>query len=248
MTIASFAMAIATLISCTNTDAKAFRTDEDDDTMYQVSTLQSLLNGGYDGSISVGELKRNGDIGVGTFDKIDGEMIVVDGIVYQARYDGSVNVADDGLTTPFANVTHFDKDTTITLQGATSMDHLTTQLNEAIKETGLNQIYVARMDIENCDSILVRSELPQHPPYHPLAEVLQTDQREFTYSNIGGTIVALYFPDFFDKQNSTGWHLHFISTDKKKGGHIFNIATSSTITVHFDATPYYKLYIPETHK
>lgn len=250
--IVSLIIAIVSLVSCGKNDNPSTNSgqaaDADaDETMYQVSTLQALLDGGYDGHITVGELRKHGDIGVGTFDKIDGEMIVVDGTVYQARYDGSVRVADDNLTVPFANVTHFDCDTTITLPKIASMDDLTAQLNAAIslpKQGGAGKVFALRMDIDNCESIHVRSELPQQKPYRPLAEVLKTDQREFTYTNIGGTIVALYFPDFFDKQNSTGWHMHFISADKQKGGHMFDITTSQSVTVHLDATPYYKLYMP----
>ena len=246
--IASLIAAILTLIACTrNNNGRSFPSKEQDEIMYQISTLQSLMNGGYDGHITVGELRKHGNIGVGTFDKIDGEMIVVDGTVYQARYDGSVRVADDNLTVPFANITHFDSDFTITLPKVTNMDDLADKLTEAISTYGLNKIYVMRMEIAQCDSILVRSELPQQKPYRPLMDVLQTDQREFTYTNIGGTIVALYFPDFFDKQNSTGWHCHFLSADKKKGGHMFDITTNQSVTVHIDATPYYKLYMPENN-
>lgn len=244
-------IAFVTFAACAdNTDGDTPPSGDDGETMYQVSTLQALLDGGYDGHITVGELKKHGDIGVGTFDKIDGEMIIVDGTVYQARYDGSVNVADDKLTVPFANITHLDEDFSVTLPKISSMDDLTAQLTEAINSPSLGegrggcQIYVARMEIAQCDEVFVRSELPQQKPYRPLAEVLKTDQREFTYTNIGGTIVALYFPDFFDKQNSTGWHLHFVSTDKTKGGHIFDITTSESVTVHIDATPYYNLYMP----
>ncbi|MBQ0074202.1 MAG: acetolactate decarboxylase [Prevotella sp.] len=255
--IVSLIIAIVSLVSCSKNDDDNEIDDETEnseyrETMYQVSTLQALLDGGYDGYITVGDLRKHGDIGVGTFDKIDGEMIVVDGTVYQARYDGSVRVADDYLTVPFANVTHFDNDTTITLPKVTSMEDLTAKLSTAIaNQNSLSStggagrvLYVARMDIADCKSIHVRSELPQQKPYRPLMEVLKTDQREFTYSHIGGTIVALYFPDFFDKQNSTGWHLHFISADKTKGGHVFDITTSDRVTVHLDATPYYKLYMP----
>lgn len=236
----SSVIATASLASCADSD-KAMRCD--DETMYQVSTLQSLLNGGYDGYVTVGELRKFGDTGVGTFDRIDGEMIVIDGTVYQARYDGGVCVADDKLTVPFANVTHFDKDVAVTLPKVAGMDELAALLTETIKDEGLDQIYVACMDVQ-CDSIFVRSELPQQKPYRPLGEVLLTDQREFKYRDIGGTIVALYFPDFFDKQNSTGWHLHFVSADRTKGGHVFDIATNGNITVNMDATPYFKLYMP----
>ena len=44
--------------------------------LYQVSLLQALSLGRYDGSVAIGELKRNGDSGLGTFDGLDGERII----------------------------------------------------------------------------------------------------------------------------------------------------------------------------
>lgn len=238
-------LVVTGLLSCTNgSKVETVTSESDNETMYQVATLQALLDGEYDGLITVNELRKHGDTGLGTFDKIDGEMIIVDGTVYQARYDGTVSVADDSLTVPFANITHFDSDITVPLKQVKSMEDLTEQITKAITPHGLNHIYAVRIDIPQCDSVLFRSELPQQKPYRPLAEVLQNDQREFSCQGIGGTIVALYFPDFFDKHNSPGWHCHFISDDKSKGGHMFNIAISKEVEAHVDATPYYNLYLP----
>ena len=226
------------------------QSQESDETMYQVSTLQSLLDGGYDGHITVQSLLTHGDIGVGTYDRIDGEMIVLDGTAYQARHDGSVQIAADETTVPFANVTHFDVDTIITLDKVKNMDEMADRLTNGLSRSSINSplalrsIYVARIDVRDCDSIRVRSELPQRPPYRPLELVMQTDQREYTYRNVSGTIVALYFPDHFAKQNSTGWHLHFISDDRTKGGHVMDIATSAESKASIDITSYYYLYMP----
>ena len=84
----------------------------DHDTLYQVSTIDALMQGVFDGVQPVGELKRHGDFGIGTFDALDGEMIVLDGVVYQAKADGRIYPVKDSATTPFATVTHFTKDRT----------------------------------------------------------------------------------------------------------------------------------------
>lgn len=214
------------------------------ESMYQVATLQSLMIGNYDGFISVGALRHYGDIGLGTFDAVDGEMIVLGGTVYQARYDGSVRIAHDTLGVPFATVTHFDADITLTLPRIDNMEHLMQQLTAVVNEHGKNLIYAVRINADNCDHVLVRSELPQSKPYRPLAEALATDQREFTYQNISGTIVAVYFPSFFTAQNTPGWHFHFISADRTKGGHMLNIQSSTPSLAQFDATLYYNMFMP----
>ena len=88
----------------------------DRETFFQVSLLQGLTLGDYHGSVSVKELKRKGDIGLGTFDGLDGEMIMLDGSVYKAKGDGTVELADDSETIPFCGITFFDDDESWTVE------------------------------------------------------------------------------------------------------------------------------------
>ena len=97
------------------TEMKSAQTENDRETIYQVALLQSLTQGYYDGIIKVSELKKHGDIGIGTFEGVNGEMIVLNGTVYQALGDGSVQEAADDETVPFSNVTFFDKDGSLEL-------------------------------------------------------------------------------------------------------------------------------------
>ena len=66
----------------------------------QVAIIDTLLGGMYDGSATVGQLKSWGDLGIGTMHQLDGEMLVVDGVVYQVKYDGAVNRPGDSETIP----------------------------------------------------------------------------------------------------------------------------------------------------
>ena len=74
------------------------------DVLYQVALIQSLVQGYYDGIITVGELKQHGDTGIGTFEGLNGEMIVLDGTVYQAVADGSITIPADEETVPSGSV------------------------------------------------------------------------------------------------------------------------------------------------
>jgi acetolactate decarboxylase len=75
--------------------------------VYQVSTISSLLAGGYDGDTSVAELLRHGGFGLGTFNGVDGEMMVLDGRVYRGTVDGHAHAVADSALTPFAVVVAF---------------------------------------------------------------------------------------------------------------------------------------------
>jgi acetolactate decarboxylase len=81
-----------------------------EDVLFQVSTLEALKEGIFDGTTTIGALLEHGDFGLGTFDRLDGAMVVLDGVVYQAVADGSIHVANDSAKTPFADVTSFQPD------------------------------------------------------------------------------------------------------------------------------------------
>ena len=194
------------------------------DRLFQVALLQSLMQGEYDGVITVYELKHYGDTGIGTFQGVNGELIALDGVVYRALWDGSVEVAPDDETVPFSNITYFDNDINAKNVNASSIQELKDFLTSIAEKHGKNQFYMAKVT-GLMPSITVRSELAQKQPYKHLDEALKTDQREFTYENIKGTVVALYCPKYMEGLNSSGWHLHFISEDGTKGGHVLEIST-----------------------
>ena len=216
-----FALVIMGLlaISAANAQNSLILNNNNDDSMYQVSLLQAFMHGEYDGVVKVGDLKKHGDIGLGTFEGVNGEMIVLDGVVYQAAADGSINVMKDDEKIPFATVTKFDEDGNITNITASNFDDLTGQLNKTIEEYGTNNMYVIKIkgDFSN---ITVRSVEKQEKPYKEFTDVAAVDQKVFNHTDQTGTLVAVYFPEYMNELNMHGWHLHFLSDDKTKGGHV----------------------------
>lgn len=213
------------------------------DEIYQVALLQSLTLGNYDGLISVKELKMHGDIGIGTFEGVNGEMIMLDGKVYQALYDGSVVEASDDETVPYATVEFMDSDIQADVV-VRNLDELKEQMNSLVKENGENQFYLIRID-GSCSNIDVRSELKQGKPYRPLDEALAEDQREFNYDSTEGTIVGIYFPAYMSGLNTPGWHFHFVSEDKKTGGHMLGV-TDFTGKLQMDQVSSFEMACPNT--
>src|SRR6516164_9523504 len=88
-------------------------------TLYQVSTATALVEGIYQGAV-----REHGDLGLGTFENLDGEMVVVDGQFFQVRSDGSVRECDDDVLSPFAVVTRFAPEAEVTLEGCPDLSHL----------------------------------------------------------------------------------------------------------------------------
>ena len=216
------------------------------DTLFQVSTLQALMQGYYYPVSTVGELKENGDFGIGCFEGVNGELIMVDGVVYQAIYDSSILVPDNNATIPYTTVTFFNADISTDFENISSIDVLKEQLNKIVNENGNNVFYFVRID-GTFDTLYYRSEYAQKEPYKTLAKAMETDQTFFNKENETGTIVGLYCPDFMDKLNSSGWHFHFITADKKNGGHLLN-ASAKNVSVQLDKKTTFKMILPEEEK
>lgn len=238
----SFSLLCLAMASC-NSNNKVQTNNNDSETIHQISLLQGLMLGDYYGSISVKELKQMGDTGIGTFDKLNGELIMTDGVVYRAKGDGGVEIVDDSELIPFANVTIFDNDENSDLNNVKDLDDLLTILNNKVNNYNSNQYCMAKIT-GTFTKMNVRSELAQKAPYKPLVDVLKTDQTFFDYENVEGTVVALYMPPYMNTINTTGWHLHFISKDKTKGGHLLNLEINKS-TLSLDYTSNFNMHLPD---
>lgn len=191
--------------------------------MYQVSTLQALILGYTRKVVTVKKLLENGDTGLGTFEGVDGEMIVTDGHCYCAANDGSAKEADPETGVPFASVTRMSEGRKIELENISNIEDLKTKLDVTIEENfGLNSMHVVRIS-GSFNRISARSEAAYKAHHVSLKEILQKSQKDFFFDNVEGTLVCVYYPDYMDGINAPGWHLHFISSDRKLGGHVFDV-------------------------
>jgi acetolactate decarboxylase len=188
------------------------------DSIIQFSTLSSLLAGVYDGTFTLNRLKENGDFGLGTFDGLDGEMVMLDGHVYKVRYSGKVVEPPLSETTPFAVVTCFDADKHFVLASGLDYDGLKRKFEIELPN---NNVFYA-IKIKGTFSMLkVRSVHKQKRPYPPLKQAVK-GQAVFDMRNVEGTIVGFVSPPFIGKINVPGYHLHFIDSARKAGGHVLS--------------------------
>lgn len=192
-------------------------------TIVQVSTIDALLASAYDGVMPFGELKSYGTLGLGTPDHIDGELVLLDGIGYVARGDGSVAVLDDAETIAFASVAN-EADGLPCAFADVDFAAFTACADERIGNP--NEMVAVRFK-GRFPRMGVRSETRQEPPYRPLADVMKDCERRFEYADVEGELVGFRLPPFVKGLNAPGWHLHFLSTDRTKGGHVYGFAASS---------------------
>jgi len=212
----------------------------DEETLYQVSTIDALMQGVFDGIQPVGDLKPHGDFGIGTFDALDGEMIVIDGVVYQAKADGHIYRVSDSLTTPFATVTYYDRDFSNMTGNPMNFTVFSSSMGEGLPSQ--NMVYAVHMH-GTFPLMKVRAIPAQSKPY-PNLTVAAQNQSVFIYTNTTGSVVGFYTPVFFEGLNVVGFHLHFISDDRQTGGHILDFIVPKNTPVEYDITPEFQMILP----
>jgi acetolactate decarboxylase len=190
------------------------------DKIYQISTIDALLAGYYDGDKKVIDVQEHGDFGLGTFNGIDGEMVVYQGIVYQVKSTGRVLHAKKSLGVPFASVHFFQADKTRLLKNIHSYKQLKVSLDTFSK----CQNYPCAFLIEgNFKYIKTRSAPKASKPYPPLAKHIIKTQKIFERKNINGVLIGYKLPAYFAKFNVPGYHFHFLSKDRQFGGHVLGL-------------------------
>jgi len=194
-------------------------------TITQISVLDALLAGDYDGTCTCAQLLEYGDTGLGTFQALDGEMIVLDGEIFQARADGTVSRPDPDLPVPFAAVCRFPE--TPSLSSPAGLDYEQFQAWLDGRLGNLNVPRVIRLR-GRFPAMKVRSVPRQEKPYPPLAEVA-AHQPVFEFKDVAGTVVGFRLPPYVKGINVPGYHLHFISDDRSRGGHILDFRTGENV-------------------
>ncbi|MBP3816029.1 MAG: acetolactate decarboxylase [Firmicutes bacterium] len=216
----------------------------DKETLYQVSTLQALAMGYTRSVIKVKDLLTHGDIGLGTYEDVNGEMILVDGHPYRADENGNIEEVGEETGVPFCAITRFSGNRNFGLEKVQDIDGLKTILNLKIEEDfGLNSMHIARIE-GTFSKVMARSEAPYRSQHITLKEVLKKTQKDFVFNDIKGTMVCVYFPDYMDGINAPGWHLHFVSEDRSKGGHVFDLSLTEG-KAYLDKISRIEIQLPE---
>ncbi|MBS4097828.1 MAG: acetolactate decarboxylase [Sulfuricella sp.] len=208
--------------------------------LYQFSTIQALMEGVYDGAAPVGGLKARGDMGLGTFDALDGEMVVLDGKVFQVKSDGSVRVVPDELTTPFATVAFAQPTIVKDLGPVASLAELEKAIDALLPTTNL--FYAVQVH-GRFAALKTRSVPAQKKPFPKLTEVVKT-QAVFPFRDIAGTLVGFRSPGFSGGLTVPGYHLHFLDKERTRGGHLLD-CTFAAARLEITVLPRWNVELPE---
>ncbi len=211
-------------------------------TLFQVSTSGALVAGVSAGAVSVKTIKDHGDFGLGTFADLDGEMVVLDGCVYQVQGSGRVSQAPPEARAPFAVVTRFAPQIDVEVGPFATLAAMQVQC-DSLRNSG-NLFYAFRLE-GRFIGIRTRAVNPLREGA-PLVDAAKS-QSEFEFSDINGTLVGLWSPGFSSAFSVAGYHFHFISEDRQHGGHLLG-CTTTKLQLRMEALTDFHLALPETEK
>jgi acetolactate decarboxylase len=212
------------------------------DQVFQYSLFTALANSIYDGNFTVAEVKENGDLGLGTYNGLNGEMIVCNGKVYQCLADGTVRQPDNSELVPFTVLKFFEADKSLTITDTTTYPEMKNMIEN--KLSSANFIYAFKIS-GTFEYLKCGSADKQEKPYtNTLSEAI-AERPTFEWENITGTMVGFWFPEYVGGVNIPGFHLHFISGDEQKAGHVLEFRASN-LEIGIDMSSDFQFVLPET--
>jgi acetolactate decarboxylase len=215
---------------------------DEDQTVFQTSTINALMEGASTGDMTMGELKTHGDFGLGTFDGLDGEMIELDGKVFQVRADGHAHPVEDSARTPFATVSFFKADESERLDHPCDQSGMLAAVAAMLPSQ--NIFHAVRIE-GRFDYVKTRAVAKQDKSVG--LEQAAREEPIFEFHDVEGTIVGFFTPDYLRGVNVPGYHLHFITADRTAGGHILDCRPLD-VTINIHHTPEFELGTPGTEE
>jgi len=208
--------------------------------LFQYSTINALMLGLYDGEMELKELREHGGFGLGTINKLDGEMVILIDKFYQIDSKGKLHQLEETTKTPFAVVTHFEPELFDQIDKQITMEELTTFLDK--KFVNKNNFYAIKVK-GTFKYVKARSVPKQDKPYPPLTKVT-ANQPIFEFRQKEGTLVGFWSPNYIAGINVPGYHLHFITEDQSSGGHVLDFIASKA-TVEIDPLTSLNMELPQ---
>jgi acetolactate decarboxylase len=207
-------------------------------TLYQISISSALVEGVYSGSVLSSVLLEHGDFGLGTFEDLDGEMVILDGEIYQVA--DRVRHRTDEFRVPFASITHFRAKSSFEIDNVACLKGIELACDQ--QRISDNLFYALRLDgaFETIHARAVHT-VPQNTR---LLDAAGT-QSEFHFKNIEGTLVGFWSPGYSSSFSIPGYHLHFISKDRTKGGHLLD-CTTQKLKAGMQVLSEYDIRLPES--
>jgi acetolactate decarboxylase len=214
------------------------------DKIYHYSVLKALDNGVLEGTMIPSELLEHGDFGLGTYNGLNGEMVVLDQRVNRIAPSGEVVEASNDIRIPYTIVCFFEPEKTISVSGKENLDYnsLVSMIDTVLPSQNL--FYAFRITGE-FKHIKCGGADRQEKPFDKTILEMLADRPLYEKENVRGTLVGFWCPDYIGDINTSGFHLHFLSDDRSMGGHLLAFEASS-LKIEYDVKNGYEILLPDT--
>ncbi|MEZ5117031.1 MAG: acetolactate decarboxylase [Candidatus Nanopelagicales bacterium] len=193
----------------------------------QAGTYVALDGGDLTGPVRAHALVGPGSIGLGTFNGLDGEAVVVDGRLYRVTTAGTPVPVPRSVRTPFLQTVRFQPQATARVPRGTACADLGVLVDRLARTTR----GVVAVRVEGRFSDLVTRSVPRQPDGTPLVQAL-TEQVVFPLGARRATLVGFRSGPDVAGLTPTGVHLHGITANGARGGHVLSCVVShATLSV-----------------
>lgn len=214
--------------------------DLEGDAAFQTSTIGAVLDGVYHGDITIGELRQHGDFGLGTFDELDGELVMLDGVVYRMDPQCRAHVVSDEVRSPFATVTRWVTKHSSDVGSLHNMEQFEKRAIELMPSS--NYLYGVRTQ-----GLFRRIEVRSVARQTRRSRLVEATRSQSTrvLDNCSGTLVGFFTPAFLGHVGVPGFHLHFITSALDAGGHVLDFDLEHA-QLELDEMPQLNLALPDS--
>lgn len=212
------------------------------ETYFQYSIWGAFVNRVFDGKFTIAELKSRGNVGLGSFNRLDGEMVMLDSTVYKVNENGLVTVSAEDELMVYANAAFFEEDYSFEIPSVASFEMFRQILGDRLPSRNYFYAFKVSGDFKKmkCGGLAKQS-----PPYTEGLDVLIPNRPIYEREDFKGTLVGFFCPAFIGDINVAGFHFHFISDDKKFGGHVMEFEAAN-LKVSLDEMRQYDFMLPES--
>ncbi|TRX48210.1 acetolactate decarboxylase [Fulvivirga sp. M361] len=215
---------------------------EKSDVFYHYSIWYAFVNKIFEGELTAKELKERGDIALGSYNLLDGELIMLDGVLFKATEDGKVTRVKDDDKIVYANAAFFDVEQSFEIKEVDNYKSLREKINEQLPSKNIFYAFKIHGDFKKmkCGGLN-----KQDKPFEDGLDVLIPNRPVFERENFSGTMVGFFCPEFIGNINVAAYHLHFVSDDETFAGHVMEFEAEN-LKVEMDYIYEYQFAVPRS--
>lgn len=203
-----------------------------DEWVQQIGTYDYLVSPNYAGLAPIKSASKGTTLGLGTFDRLDGELIMVGGESYRVSTDGTPVRIDGTQTTPFFESVKFTPKASGPVPPGTTCANLISGVNAlAQSDKGIIAVRVRG----TFSDLTFRSVPAQAIPYPPLSQVV-AKQTLFPLGQRRAVLVGFRTGPDLAGTGAPGLHLHGLTADRKAGGHVISCVAGGDVQLSVQRT------------